>query len=101
MGRPVSIISDDEVIRVHANANFGDMTPRDVVDEGVLKYAFGYASGYTQMTILLEHGLIYKPNSGSYHSSLTKKGFRYLRSLFNGDQIDILLNLRGCDARHP
>lgn len=88
MTRPVpvdvlaEIISDAEIVRVHGHANFGPtMTPRDVVNEGVLKYAIGYHSGHTQLTILLEHGLITKPRPGSYDASLTKKGKRYARAL--------------------
>ena len=51
------IISDADIERVHAHANFGDMSKRDVVDDGVLHYVFGYDTGHTQMTILREHGL--------------------------------------------
>lgn len=76
------IISDDEILRVHGHANFGpQMTPREVVNEGVLKYAFGYHSGHTQLCILMAHGLITKPRPGSYDASLTKKGKRYARAL--------------------
>ena len=39
---PETIISDDEIIRVHAYANFGSMAPRAVVNDGVRKYAVGY-----------------------------------------------------------
>lgn len=76
------IISDAEIYRVHADANFGSMGKRQVVNEGVLKYAFGYSSGRTQMCILLEHGLIRKPAPGHWQSALTKKGQRYLRAVF-------------------
>lgn len=79
---PQEIISDEEIVSVHGNANFGsDMTPREVVNEGVLKYAFGYHSGHTQLCILMAHGLITKPRPGSYDASLTKKGKRYARAL--------------------
>lgn len=80
MSGPEQIISDEEVARVHGYANFGDMTPREVLAEGVLKYAYGYTIGYTQLTILLEHGLIRKPKPGGYHSTLTKRGQKYLRA---------------------
>lgn len=76
-----SIIPDAEIGRVHCG-NFGDMTSRQVVDEGVLKYAFGYSSGYTQLTILMEHGLVRKPRPGHYYTVLTKKGQRYLRAVY-------------------
>lgn len=74
------IITDTEVIRVHGHANFGTMTPRQVIADGVLKYAYGYSGGHTQLCILLEHKLIRKPKPGSYHSTLTKKGQAYLRA---------------------
>ena len=32
--KPEDIISDDEIERVHANANFGCMKKRDVVNQG-------------------------------------------------------------------
>lgn len=77
-----AIVSDEEIARVHGRADFGPtMTPRYVVNEGVRKYAVGYTSGYTQLTILLEHGLITKPRPGRYEASLTKKGKRYARAL--------------------
>lgn len=75
------IISDAKIERVHANANFGSLSKRGVVDHGVLTYAFGYASGSTMLAILVEHGLIKKPRIGSYHTTLTRKGFRYLQAL--------------------
>lgn len=58
MKSTTEIIPDDEVEAVHAFANFGDQSKRDVVDEGVLKYAFGYEAGSTQLAILREHGLL-------------------------------------------
>lgn len=77
------IISDDEIARVHGHANFGpSITPREVVNEGVRKYAVGYHSGYTQLTILLEHGLITNPRPGRYDANLTKKGKKYARVLY-------------------
>jgi hypothetical protein len=66
------------------------MRKRQVVDEGVLKYAFGYTSGATQLSILLEHGLLRKPKPGSYKSSLTSKGMRYLRAVYAGHFARIL-----------
>lgn len=93
MTTPAEIVTDAEVERVHANANFGPcLTKRDVVDEGVLTYAFGFTSGYTQITILREHGLIEKPDR--YNSHLTKKGYRYLHAMFNNVPLSKILNLR-------
>lgn len=81
MKTPQEIISDEELIRVHANANFGTMTPREVVDEGVRKIAVGFSSGYTMMTILMEHGLLLKPQ-GNKPPQLTAKGKTYARAIY-------------------
>jgi hypothetical protein len=80
--RLAAIVSDAEIIRVHGHANFGSMTPREVVNDGVWKYSIGYNGGHTQLCILLEHGLICKPRPGRYDASLTKKGKRYARALY-------------------
>ena len=79
---PQEIISDEEIARVHAHANFGAMSPREVVNEGVRKTAVGYHCGSTQLHILLEHGLATKPRPGSSDVSLTKKGKAYARSIY-------------------
>lgn len=81
ISRELELISDAEVARVHGYANFGDMTPRDVIRDGVVKYAMGYTGGHTQLSILIEHALIHKPKPGSYQSTLTKKGRAYLRAI--------------------
>lgn len=86
------IVPDADVERVHANANFGGLGKREVVDQGVLTYAFGYTSGHTQMTILREHGLITKPHH--YSAALTKKGFLYLRAMFPGVPLEQILKIR-------
>ncbi|MGO4917682.1 hypothetical protein [Pseudogemmobacter sp. W21_MBD1_M6] len=78
---PEKIISDEEITRVHGYANFGSMTPREVVNDDIRKYAVGYTGGSTQVAILREHGLITKPNSNSYRANLTEKGKRYARAL--------------------
>ena len=79
--RLAQIISDAEITRVHGHANFGAMTPREVVNDGVRKYMVGYQGGQTQLCILLEHGLITKPRPGRYDANLTKKGKAYARAL--------------------
>lgn len=89
---PNEIVTDTEVERVHGYSNFGDMTKRAVVDQGVLTYAFGFTSGHTQMSILQEHGLIRK--SPTYSSTLTKKGFTYLRAMFFGVPLHKIMELR-------
>lgn len=86
-----AIISDEEIARVHGYASFGpSITPREVVNDGVRKYAVGYHSGYTQLTILLEHGLITRPRPGRYDANLTKKGKKYARVLYRRE--DALLS---------
>ena len=79
---PQEIISDDEIARVHGNANFGAMDPREVVNDGVRKTAVGYHCGSTQLHILRDHGLVTKPRSGSSDVDLTKKGKAYARSIY-------------------
>lgn len=77
---PQDIVTDAEIDRVHANANFGSMSRRWVVDEGVLKFAFGYHCGYTQQQILIEHDLI-RFRGMNERGELTAKGKQYLRAL--------------------
>ncbi len=74
--RPVDIITDEEIERVHANANFGDTGKREVVNEAVLKCACGYHSGSTATAIIQEHKLM------SLNFKLTVKGRAYLWSVF-------------------
>lgn len=76
------IVSDEEVARVHGNANFGATSPREVVNEGVRKTAVGYHCGSTMLSILREHGLITKPRPGTSDCDLTKKGKSYGRALW-------------------
>ena len=90
--KPRDIISDAAVKRVHANANFGAMTKRQVLADGVVKAAFGYSGGHTQLCILEEHGLVRKHRPRSYYPSLTKKGQRYLRAEI-GDNFSAFVEL--------
>lgn len=75
----LDIVSNEEIERVHANANFGSMGKRQVVNEGVLKYASGYHCGYTQVCILQEHGLVY--SSMSRKQGLSEKGIKYFKAM--------------------
>jgi len=70
------IITDDEIVCVHANANFGGMDKREVVNQGVLKCASGLYQGHTSTQIIKEHGLI----DSEY--KLTPKGRAYLWAAF-------------------
>lgn len=76
MNNPKEIISDEEIERVHNNANFGDMEKREVVNQGILKCASGYYQGSTSRQIIKEHGLI----NDKYE--LTSKGKAYLWAAF-------------------
>ncbi len=71
------IISDAEIERVHANADFGSISKRDVVNMGVLKVASGYYQGHTSKQIVTKHGLV----NDSYE--LTSKGRTYLWAVFS------------------
>jgi len=73
------IISDEEIEKVHANANFGNTSKRDVVRFATLKAACGYFSGATAMQIIREHNLI----DSNY--KLTNKGRAYLWVAFGKD----------------
>ncbi|WP_299083218.1 hypothetical protein [uncultured Paraglaciecola sp.] len=80
--KPEEIITDDEIESVHANANFGGMDKRTVVNQGVLKCASGYYQGGTSNAIILEHGLI----TNDYE--LTPKGRAYLWAVFSNPPAD-------------
>jgi hypothetical protein len=71
------IISDEEIEKVHANADFGGMSKRDVVNQGVLKCASGYYQGHTSTQIITKHGLVTKDYE------LTAKGRTYLWAAFS------------------
>jgi hypothetical protein len=89
------IITDADVLWVHANANFGSTPPRRVVDEGVLKAALGYHSGSTATAILYEHGLTRKPRRYGDRPELTQKGRSYLLAMLSTTTIDGLLKTMG------
>ena len=92
--RRYELLPEDDVIKVHACANFGSMTPRQVVDEGVLKAALGYHHGSTARAILLEHGLMRE--IGKHRTpGLTSEGARYLKALFPRQAVERLADL--CD----
>lgn len=100
LARQAEIISDEEIARVHGHANFGSISPREVVNDGVRKYAVGYHSGHTQLCILMEHGLITKPRPGRYDANLTKKGKKYARVLYRNQSALLaeIAALRGREA---
>ena len=75
------IIPDSEIEAVHANANFGDMDKREVVNEAILKCASGLHNGYTAQTIITEHGLVEAATNS--RPPMTDKGRKYLFSVFS------------------
>lgn len=75
------IITDDQIERVHANANFGSTGKREVVNYGVLKCASGYYQGGTSTKIIKEHGLV----DDKYE--LTAKGKAYLWEAFGANKV--------------
>lgn len=76
------MISNGTLDTVFANANFGNMSKRDVVKYTLLKCASGYKSGHTATSIVSELGLVTKK------WTLTKLGKQYLFDAFyNGYSI--------------
>lgn len=66
------LIPDADLDRAWGNANFGGMTKREVLREGVLKCLAGWHQGHTSKTICTELGLI----SQAYR--VTPKGRAYI-----------------------
>ena len=79
---PKTIITDEDIERVHGNANFGPVPKRDIVNEALLKYACGYHNGSTARQIIIEHGLV-KPGRSTGRTALTKKGREYLYAVYS------------------
>jgi len=78
-----TLISDEAIERVHANANFGDLPKRFVVNQTVLKFACGYSAGGTATAIVIEHGLAKMYRSNPFKTPmLTALGRRYLWACF-------------------
>lgn len=80
----IDIISEAEILRVHGNCNFGELTPRQVVNDGVRKIALGYWVGSTCLAILAAHGLVTWNACENPH--LTPFGQKYARSLWPQDK---------------
>ena len=81
-------VSEEEIRVAYGNANFGNMSPRSVVNDGVLKYSMGFTGGSTQIAILRTLGLITKPKR--YQADLTKKGKEYLREQLSRSFCEVL-----------
>lgn len=81
MSKRAEMIPDSQVRLVHAHSNFGSMSPRAVVDEGIRKVLIGYGCGHTQETILQEHGLVSFRNQHRRTLTVTARGMRYARAM--------------------
>lgn len=73
------LIDDKTLEDVFGNSDFGkSWTKREILNNAVLKYASGYATGRTVQCICIALGL-YNEKKG-----LTKKGREYLYAAYNG-----------------
>jgi len=70
------IVPEAALDEAFGNSNFGDSTHREVVKYTLLKYASGYATGFTARCIVLELNLI------NTEWGLTEKGKGYLYEAF-------------------
>lgn len=75
------VIPDAEIERVHANANFGGIPKREVVNKALLKTACGYSNGHTADQIIAEHGLVSEPNKRGSRN-ITARGRKYLWAVY-------------------
>lgn len=77
-----TILTDEEIITHHhaLGADFGNVTPLQVVQKGLLKAACGWHNGGTCDAILQHHGLIKR--TGGSPAKLTKKGKAYLWQVY-------------------
>lgn len=82
------IISDEEIERVHAYANFGKVPKRVVVADALFQCAGGYTPGSTAMAIISEHGLLHLSTIGKRTKVLSKKGHKYLYEAFKHTTYD-------------
>jgi hypothetical protein len=91
--QPDEIVTDEQIEFVHAYANFGSMSKRDVVNDGVLKYYMEYTCGGTQIQILSEHGLIKRARDvHSSKATLTAKGRAYLKAILKSASFSGLMS---------
>jgi hypothetical protein len=72
-------LTDEEINKAFGNANFGGLTPIEVVCQGLLKCASGYYQGYTSNKILLELKLV------NERYKLTERGRKNLWLFFSDD----------------
>lgn len=78
----VQILSNAEIERVHANANYGDMSKREVVNNGVWHVLMDYHIGATTRQIIIELGLAVADENPHLPVRLTDKGRKYAVALY-------------------
>lgn len=74
------VVSDDKITIVWGNADFGDISRRDVIANSLLKYACGFFTGKTARVIITELGLL------DGREKLTTMGRRYLWAAYSKNQ---------------
>jgi len=81
--KPEEIITDEEIVLVHGKSDFGGMNSnkREIVNEGLLKFAIGYGNGSTLNSILETHKLIiFSVLDKRYY--ITRKGREYMCAVY-------------------
>jgi len=77
------IVSDQQIEKAFENTRYGENpNHREIIKDGILKVASGYANGFTTMTILTELGLATRRKTARQTQSLTKLGKQYLYGAF-------------------
>lgn len=74
------LVSDSECKVAVANANYGEWSPRQVVNQGVFSLICQTGMGHVQWSTLAELGLANKPRYNTLPRP-TRKGLQYLRIL--------------------
>ena len=74
------IVTDEQLSNVWGNANFGNVSKRDVIKFALLKSNCGYYNGHTAQQIITELGLVGKNNTP------TSKGKKYLWAVFGNNK---------------
>lgn len=80
------IVTNEDAVYMHGGSNFGHMSPRDVINDGVVKVHLGYHCGSLQQEIIYEHGL-----STKHCDLLTEKGKEYLAALLSNHDMSTYL----------
>lgn len=75
------LITDNAIKIVFENTNFGNTTPRKVIEENLLQVKKGWAIGHTAKCCLIELGLIYETTKRDLVA--TRLGDRYLEIIIN------------------